>query len=104
MSNNNQLKSEEDKRLEDVAKALYTSMKGIGTNENTLIKQTVAMAPTQRQRIKDIYFKMYTKNLMVMIKNDTSGLFYDTMYALYTDPNEFEALLVHEAISVSNIY
>ena len=47
--------------VEEACKLLYNSMKGLGTDEDTLIKVIVGYDNYTRQLIKQQYSKMYKK-------------------------------------------
>ncbi|KAI5056454.1 hypothetical protein GOP47_0028272 [Adiantum capillus-veneris] len=55
------------------AKALYTSMKGLGTDDPTLIRIVVMRAEVDMEEIKAYFHKKYEKSLQAMIISDTSG-------------------------------
>ncbi|MCO5552257.1 hypothetical protein L7F22_005769 [Adiantum nelumboides] len=55
------------------AKALYTSMKGLGTDDSTLVRVMVMRAEVDMQEIKMHFQKKYEKSLQAMIISDTSG-------------------------------
>ena len=48
-------------QAEEAAKSLNKSMKGIGTDENRLIKEIVTHSNGARQLIKEKYLTMYGK-------------------------------------------
>lgn len=55
------------------AKALYKSMKGLGTDDTTLIRVIVTRAEIDMQYIKAEFIRKYSKSLEEMISSDTSG-------------------------------
>ncbi|CAK9865420.1 unnamed protein product [Sphagnum jensenii] len=55
------------------AKELYQSMKGLGTDDYTLIRVVVTRAETDMQYIKTEFSSIYKKTLEQMISGDTSG-------------------------------
>ena len=79
------LKKETHGKLEDAFVALFTnpveydadtlreSMKGIGTNEDTLIEILTSRSPQQIRAIKDCYQKKYSRDLEADVKKETSG-------------------------------
>ena len=75
---------------------LYNAMKGIGTNEDTLIEILSSRNNEQIKQIKDIYFQKYNKNLEKDIYKDTSGPFRKVLLKLLeatrknTFPTELE--------------
>jgi len=48
-------------------------MKGLGTDDNTLIRIVTTRAEVDMQYIKAEFFSLYKKSLEQMIKGDTSG-------------------------------
>jgi annexin A7/11 len=55
------------------AKVLYKSMKGLGTNDSTLIRVIVTRAEIDMQYIKAEYLKKYRKTLNDAVHSETSG-------------------------------
>jgi hypothetical protein len=55
------------------AKELYHSMKGLGTDDNTLIRVVTTRAEVDMQYIKAEFSSLYNKSLERMITGDTSG-------------------------------
>ncbi|XP_042318171.1 annexin A13 isoform X2 [Sceloporus undulatus] len=64
------------------ATCLYNSMKGVGTDEETLIRILVTRAEIDLQSIKEKYHQMYNKSLAEAIQSDTSGDFKKLLVAL----------------------
>jgi annexin A7/11 len=52
---------------------LYHSMKGLGTDDNTLIRIVTTRAEVDMQYIKAEFSSLYNKSLERMITGDTSG-------------------------------
>ena len=79
------LKKETNGKLEDAFVALFTepveydadtlraAMKGLGTNEDTLIEIISSRSPQQLQAIKACYQKKYSRDLEADVKSETSG-------------------------------
>ncbi|XP_063788148.1 annexin A4 [Pseudophryne corroboree] len=55
------------------AERLYKSMKGLGTDDNTLIRVMVSRCEIDLLEIRSEFKKMYGKSLHSFIKGDTSG-------------------------------
>jgi len=55
------------------AERLYKSMKGMGTDDTTLIRCVVSRAETDMVEIKEAFMERYDKTLAKMIKGDCSG-------------------------------
>ena len=64
------------------ADRLYRSMKGAGTDDNTLIRIVVSRCEVDMVEIKDEFMKLYKKSLATMIKGDTSGDYKRLLIAL----------------------
>ncbi|ELW49090.1 Annexin A13 [Tupaia chinensis] len=64
------------------ADRLYKSMKGAGTDEETLIRIIVTRAEVDLQGIKAKFQEKYQKSLSDMIRSDTSGDFQKLLVAL----------------------
>lgn len=60
-------------RDETVAEMFYRSMKGVGTNDDNLIRLILVHSETDLARIKDVFHAKYGNSLEDMIKGDTSG-------------------------------
>ena len=55
------------------AEELYKSMKGAGTDDDTLIRIVVSRSEVELVEIKQAFLDLYHKTLYTMIKGDTSG-------------------------------
>ncbi|ELU09600.1 hypothetical protein CAPTEDRAFT_184779 [Capitella teleta] len=55
------------------AERLYKSMKGMGTNDSTLIRIVVSRAEIDMVQIKQCFLEKYKQTLWNFIKDDTSG-------------------------------
>ncbi|KAJ6663152.1 hypothetical protein lerEdw1_010745 [Lerista edwardsae] len=64
------------------ATCLYNSMKGAGTDEETLIRILVTRAEIDLQTIKEKFQQMYNKSLTDSIRSETSGDFKKLLVAL----------------------
>ncbi|XP_061463461.1 annexin A13 [Rhineura floridana] len=64
------------------ATRLYDSMKGAGTDEETLIRILVTRAEIDLQTIKEKFQQMYSKSLSEAIQSETSGDFRKLLLAL----------------------
>ncbi|XP_017386229.1 annexin A13 isoform X1 [Cebus imitator] len=64
------------------AERLYKSMKGVGTDEETLIRIIVTRAEVDLQGIKAKFQEKYQKSLSDMVHSDTSGDFQKLLVAL----------------------
>ena len=81
------------------AEVLRKAMEGFGTDEATLIKVVANRTNSQRQVIKGQYKAMYGRDLVEDIKKECHGKLEDALVALFTDPIEFDADTLRNAMS-----
>ena len=60
-------------------------MKGLGTDDNTLIRIVIARSEIDLEDIKDRFFDMYNKSLKKMILDDCSGYYKKLLVAIVKD-------------------
>lgn len=77
---------------------MRNAMKGAGTNEKVLIEQTSSFSHKDRMKIRDAYKSLYGQDFMEDLENDLSGDFRTLMKGLYTDPVEFDAECLYNAM------
>lgn len=65
---------------------LHKAMKGLGTNDNTIIRVIVTRAEIDMQYIKAEYLKKYKKTLNDAVNSETSG-HYRTFLLSLLGPN-----------------
>lgn len=75
-------------------------MKGLGTDETTLIDILCKRTNQERMQISSSYKTSFGKDLMKDVKSETSGNFCILLVALLTPVPEFEVHSVRNAISV----
>jgi hypothetical protein len=80
------------------ADQLRTAMKGIGTDEATLIKILCNRNPAEIEAIKVEYLKKYSKDLIAAVKSETSGDFGRAMIGVLKDPRQYDADTLHDAM------
>jgi len=80
------------------AEDLRKAMKGFGTDEAALIKICANRTNAQRQQIKSAYISLYGRDLISDLKSELHGKFEDAMIALFTDPIEYDADQLREAM------
>ena len=73
------------------ADALRKAMKGLGTDEATLIQICANRTNSQRMAIKNQYKSSYGRDLIEDLKSELQGKFEDVMVALFTEPIEYDA-------------
>jgi len=70
------------------SEVLYMSMKGLGTDDRTLIRTVLARCEIDLGTIKKKFEKLHQKTLDRAVKKETSGHYRNIMLALIMDPNE----------------
>ena len=89
--------SEEHKDAELMRKA----MEGFGTDDSTLIEITSKRNHKQRMKIRQAYKSIYGRDLIEDLKSDLSGYYQKIMIALFTDPIEYDADNLNDAMKGS---
>ena len=87
-----------DKKVEKDAQDLRNAMKGLGTNENDIIRITMSHTKKERQTLRIAYKTCFGRDLMDDLSKELSGNFKDTMLALYEDPIEYDAKCLYKAM------
>ncbi|KAM4621104.1 annexin A5a [Polymixia lowei] len=77
---------------------LHKAMKGIGTDEDTILMLLTARSNDQRQQIKAAYKKAHGKDLVSALKSELGGLFEDLIVALMTPSISYDASQLHKAL------
>jgi len=80
------------------AQALRKAMEGFGTDETALIKICANRTNSQRQAIKAVYKSTFGRDLISDLKSELHGKFEDAMIALFTEPIEYDADQLREAM------
>lgn len=80
--NNPELTHEEKDHIIQVAKNFKAAFKGLGTDEDAVIKELTACKNSQRQLIKKAYLTLYGKVQKVMINNETKAQSYNCFLIL----------------------
>ncbi|XP_061582478.1 annexin A5a [Cololabis saira] len=80
------------------AELLHKAMKGIGTDEDTVLMLLSSRSNDQRQQIKAAYQKTYGKDLVGALKSELGGLFENLILALMTPPVSYDASQLHKAL------
>ena len=73
------------------AETLRNAMKGFGTDEDTLIKVVANRTNRQRQIIKEQYKQAFGRDLIADLKSELHGKMEDAFIALFTNPVEYDA-------------
>ncbi|OON20726.1 Annexin, partial [Opisthorchis viverrini] len=82
----------------DDCERLRKAMKGIGTDEKTIIEIMGARTASQRTQIVLQFKTMYGKDLIKEFSSELSGRFYDCVEALCYSPAEFDARQLRKAV------
>ena len=80
------------------AERLRKAMKGLGTDEKTLIDVLCKRSNKQRQEIKAAFNQVYSRDLVKDLKSETSGDFCSTLEMLMLAPDELDAYSFHKAV------
>lgn len=73
-------------------------MKGLGTDESTLIRIICNRNYAELAAIKDAYLRKHGKDLISAVKSETSGDFGRAMLGLLKEPRQYDADTLHEAM------
>jgi len=96
--NNGTVFAHADFDVSGACEVLGKSMKGWGTDEDTLAMILVEHNNEQRQEIKDKYTAMFGEDLVEQIKGEVGGHFEELLVGLLTKPVTYEAQALHNAM------
>jgi annexin A13 len=85
--------------VEEGVKEIYKACKGLGTNENTIIRVLTSMNDMDRELLMRRYKEVHSKDLGKHIDSETSGDFGFLARLLCLPLNEMEALILNKACS-----
>ncbi|XP_031556011.1 annexin-B12-like isoform X2 [Actinia tenebrosa] len=80
------------------AEVLRKAMKGLGCDNKAITYLLCSRTNAQRQRISIEYKTIYGRDLMKDLKSELGGHFEDTVIALMTPPEEYDATLIRKAL------
>ena len=83
---------------EQDADALRKAMKGLGTDEATIINIIANRTNAQRQKIKLAYKSAYGRDLIADLKSELHGNFEDATVALFDTPIEYDVNQLKKAM------
>lgn len=98
MAGRGTVKSASNFNAEEDAGALYKAMKGLGTDEDTILQLLTARSNAQRQLIKAAYKTLHGKDLIDDLKGELGGKFETLIVALMTAPLDYDVMLLRNAI------
>jgi hypothetical protein len=85
--------------VEEGVKEIYKACKGLGTNENTIIRVLTSMNDMDRELLMWRYKEVHSTDLEKLIDSETSGDFGFLARLLCLPLNEMEALILNKACS-----
>jgi len=88
-----------DAACEAACKELHAAMKGIGTNEDAIIKVLTTHNNAQRQDMRAKYKTLFGKDLIECLKSELGGKFEDAVLAMMTPSDKFLALELRRAMA-----
>lgn len=92
------VKPADDFSAEKSAEALRKAMKGLGTDEDAIIRVLTNHCNFQRVEIEKTFKTMYGRDLKSDLKSEVSGKFLDIALALLEPPRLYDAQLCNGAI------
>ena len=87
-----------ENEYEKIAKSFRDAMKGIGTDEQRIIREISSITNAQRQIVEERYQAMYGKTLEEDLKSELKGDFEDIIVGLLKPRFEYEAECMRDAI------
>jgi hypothetical protein len=79
------------------AKALHNAMKGLGTDEKTIIAITGNRSNAERLKIRATYKAAYGEELLDAFRDELSGEFRKVIIGMYRSPVEYDVEAIFEA-------
>lgn len=85
-------------RASEDAEILRGAMRGLGTDEETIIALLTSRSNSQRQAIKESYEQQYERDLIEDLKGELGGNFEEVIVALMSPPEEYLCKQLHKAM------
>jgi len=80
------------------AKVLYKAMKGLGTDEKTIISIVAFRSSAQLQQVAEKFVTMYGKTLEAWLKSELSGKFESCVLGRFYQPLGYQAYVCRKAM------
>jgi hypothetical protein len=84
--------------FESDATILRESMKGTGTEEETIIKLTAKRSNAQRMKIRETYKGAFGRDLVEDLESELGGNMKKLVMSMYRDPVEFDTVELYTAV------
>lgn len=88
----------DDFNVEQAAEDLYKSMKGLGTDEDDIVKVLASHDNAQRQEISETYKQLYGQDLVDDLKSELGSAFEDLTVAVLATPRQYDARCLRAAM------
>lgn len=82
----------------DDAKSLREAIKGLGTDEDTIIQITGTRSNKDRQGIRLAYKSAYGRDLLEDFRDDLSGDILKVIVGMYMSPVEYDVSEIYDAV------
>uniref|UniRef100_A0A8C5D2B7 Annexin n=1 Tax=Gadus morhua TaxID=8049 RepID=A0A8C5D2B7_GADMO len=92
------IKASANFKAEEDAGTLYKAMKGLGTDEDSILQLLTSRSNAQRQLIKASYKTLHGKDLIADLKGELGGKFETLIVALMTTPLAYDVEALRNAI------
>ena len=90
--------TDQNANIEEDAKALRKAMKGLGTDEDTIIKIVANRTYPQRKAIFDSFRQQFDRDLIADLKSELGGKLEDVVIGLFTEPVEYDVIQLKKAM------
>ncbi|XP_055353556.1 annexin A5-like [Paramacrobiotus metropolitanus] len=80
------------------AERIHKAVKGLGTDEKTIIDALSRLRVEERAELQRAYRRQYNKPLLDVLRSETSGDFKEILEFLMQDSSDTDAFVLHEAL------